>query len=75
MCSLKYIYIYINVEKKSYLIYKYWLKLLNTNKVRNKRNFYNFPNFELIYIYINVYFRHKVHMLHIKNLYIQCYNK
>ena len=26
-------------------------------------------------IYINVYFRHKVHMLHIENLYIQCYNK
>ena len=24
---------------------------------------------------INVYFRHKVHMLHIENLYIQCYNK
>ena len=31
----------------SYLIYKYWLKLLNTNKVKNKRNFYNFLNFEL----------------------------
>ena len=26
-------------------------------------------------ININVYFRHKVHMLHIENLYIQCYNK
>ena len=22
----------------SYLIYKYWLKVLNTNKVKNKRN-------------------------------------
>ena len=36
----------------SYLIYKYWLKVLNTNKVtkiqiRYKRNFYNFPSFEL----------------------------
>ena len=31
----------------SYLIYKYWLKVLNTNKVKNKRNFYNFPSFEL----------------------------
>ena len=30
-----------------YLIYKYWLKLLNTNKVKNKRNFYNFLNFVL----------------------------
>ena len=31
----------------SYLIYKYWLKVLNTNKVKNKRNFYNFLSFEL----------------------------
>ena len=32
----------------SYLIYKYWLKsLLSTNKVKNKRNFYNFLSFEL----------------------------
>ena len=31
----------------SYLIYKYWLKLLNTNKIKNKINFYNFLNFEL----------------------------
>ena len=31
----------------SYLIFKYWLKLLNTSKIKNKRNFYNFLNFEL----------------------------
>ena len=31
----------------SYLIYKYRLKLLNTNRVKNKRNFYNFLSFEL----------------------------
>ena len=30
----------------SYPIYQYWLKLLNTNKVKSERNFYNFLNFE-----------------------------
>ena len=31
----------------SYLIYKYWHKLLNTNKVKNKINIYSFLNFEI----------------------------
>ena len=47
MCSLKNILYISTLKKISYLIYKYWLKLLNTNKVKNKRNFYNFPNFVL----------------------------
>ena len=47
----------------SYLIYKYWLKLLNTNKAKNKKNFYNFLNFELN-IRVKVLQNNSEHTLH-----------